>query len=85
MTWEIFISLLSCAAALISIGSIAVKTTKALTQNTEAIRSLKGTQERVERALSDFKNSNKDTHKEFYRRLDDHEHRITILEGGDGK
>lgn len=80
MTWEIFISLLSCVVALITIGSIAVKVAKALTSNTDAIDKLRNAQEDLKDALVEFKDTNKETHREFYKRLDDHEKRITILE-----
>ncbi len=73
MTWEIFLGIVALVGFIGSIGLWISKLSKILAV-------LETTVSALSEAIKDFKNSSKETHKEMYDKLDDHETRITKLE-----
>lgn len=73
MTWEIVVGIISLVSLVATFVAGAVKVSKTMSMLDVTIKDLKET-------LTDFRSSNKESHKDFYERLDNHEHRICKLE-----
>lgn len=73
MTWEIVLGLIALVGFVGTFVSAATKFAKTIASLDVTIKDLKET-------LDEFRNSNKENHKEFYDKLDNHEHRICRLE-----
>ncbi len=73
MTWEIFLGIIALVGFIGSVGLWIWKLSKILTVLETTVGILNET-------IKDFKASSKNTHKEMYDKLDDHEKRIHYLE-----
>lgn len=73
MTWEIVLGLISLVGLVGTFVSATVKFSKTITTLDITLKDLK-------EALEEFRSHNKENHKDFYDRLDNHEHRICKLE-----
>lgn len=80
MTWEVALGVIALFGFVISCATVAARVSKAIGSFEVAVADLKAT-------LKEFKDSARDTHKELYGRLSDHEQklgdhetRISILE-----
>lgn len=73
MTWEIVVGLISLVGLVGTFVSATVKFSKTVTTLDVTLKDLKET-------LEEFRSSNREHHKEFYERIDNHEHRICRLE-----
>lgn len=73
MTWEIVVGIIALAGFVGTIAGWASKLSKTLTTLDATIQTLKETIEHLRR-------DNKESHKEFHQKLDNHEGRITRLE-----
>lgn len=73
MTWEIVAGIIALVGF---IGTIAVWVSKL----SHTLASLEVTLKALRDVLNELKESNRESHKEFYHRLDDHENRLVRLE-----
>lgn len=73
MTWEILSALIIIVGCLITLGGVLVKLVRTLTRLDDTMAQL-----RVD--LNRQHDENKESHKQIYDKLDDHEHRIGELE-----
>lgn len=78
MTWEIVAGIIALIGVFGTVATWASKLSKTLT-------SLECTLSALDRTLNEFKENNKESHKEFYKRLEDHETRIHTLEVKENK
>ncbi len=76
MTWEIVVGIIALVGLVGTFVGAAVKVGKTMAMLDTTIKDLKET-------LMDFRANNKESHKEFYEKLDNHEHRICLLESSD--
>ena len=73
MTWEIVLGIISLVGLVGTFVAAAVRVSKTMAMLDVTIQDLKDT-------LAEFRASNKESHKDFFDRLDNHEHRICKLE-----
>lgn len=73
MTWEIVTGII----ALIGVGGTVATWTSKLAKT---IATLETTVDALNRTLTELQNDNKESHKNFYAKLENHEGRITHLE-----
>lgn len=73
MTWEIVVGIIALVGLVATFVNATYKVSKTMSALNVTIQDLK-------EALEDFKISNKESHKVFYTKLDNHEHRICALE-----
>jgi Sec-independent protein translocase protein TatA len=73
MTWEIVAGIITLFGFILTVIGYSGKLSKALASLETTLKALKET-------LEDLKENNKESHKEFYDRLTDHESRIKRLE-----
>ena len=73
MTWEIFLGISALVAFVISVGTIIFKASQTFATLNATIKILSET-------LKEFKSDSKSEHKEFQKKLDNHETRIEKLE-----
>ena len=79
MSWEIVAGIIALVGF---IGTVAAWVSKL----SHTLTSLEMTLKALQEVLSELKENNKESHKEFYHKLDDHEKRIVRLEDWrDGK
>ena len=73
MTWEILAALITIVGSLVTLGTVLAKLTKTLTK-------LDITLAQLQKELGEFKADSKETHKEIWHELDNHDVRIHKLE-----
>lgn len=73
MTWEIFLGISALVAFVIAIGTI-------ISKASQMFATLNATMNNLSDTLKDFKKDSKTDRKELHDKVDDHEHRIGILE-----
>lgn len=73
MSWEIVAGIIVLFGFVFTVAGYSGKLSKTLASLETTLKALKET-------LEDLKENNRQSHKEFYERLDDHECRIGLLE-----
>lgn len=73
MTWEIVAGIIALIGVFGTVATWSSKLSRTLASLEATLEALRGT-------LKELKTNNTESHKEFYKRLDDHEQRIDHLE-----
>lgn len=73
MTWEIVVGIIALVGAAGTLCGYSFSLSKTLTNLKDTITALNET-------LKELKKDNKEAHKAFYDRIDNHERRITVIE-----
>ena len=74
MSWEIVVGIIALIGVFSTIGTWASKLSRSLS-------SLETTLKGLDETLQELKDNNHESHKEFYKRLNEHDCRIAKLEG----
>lgn len=74
MSWEIVVGIIALIGVFSTIATWASKLSRSLS-------SLETTLKGLDETLQELKDNNHESHKEFYKRLNEHDCRITKLEG----
>ena len=77
MSWEIVAGIIALGGFILTITQYSGKLTRTLASLEATLKALQGT-------LQELKENNQESHREFYRRLDEHEHWITRLKDKTG-
>ena len=72
MTWEIVVGIITLAGFVITVATWSGKLSRTLASLESALKALCNT-------LDELKKSNRESHKEIYCKLDEHEHWITRI------
>lgn len=74
MTWEIVVGIITLVGFVVSIATLASKLSRTLASLEAALKTLCDT-------LEELKKNNKESHKDIYHKLDDHECKIIRIMG----